>query len=146
RREHARLGEQRRGAAADGVVHERGAVGLASLADDEEIPGLDAAGVVLDPEDPRGRIALERGAVRQLADELREREPLGRAGLARERGSAAGHEAGSNTSRTLVPFGTASPAEGACFTRRPVPRTSGTRPAALTTRTASRAPRPWASG
>src|SRR5262249_51206732 len=56
------------------------------------------------------------------------------------------HDAGSKTSLTLEPFGTGDPAGGCCLTSLPVPSTTGTRPAAPTRRTASRAPIPPASG
>src|SRR5450432_2497717 len=90
-------------------------------------------------------VANNHGIARDLSRDLRECHSIGGAGFF-EDVVVGGHDAGSNIRRTLVPFGTAEPAAGICFTSLPLPSITGTSPAAPTARTASRAPMPWVSG
>jgi hypothetical protein len=78
-----------------------------SFARDEEIPGLDLARVVVHAGDleslgPRGYVQ----STRNLACDVRDVHAPTR------RSRAAAHDAGSNTKRTELPFGTAEPGCG----------------------------------
>ncbi len=79
-------------------------------ASDEQIARLDRARVVADTGHPDPLVPDDLHIARNLARELGERQPF-----------RPGHDAGSNRSRTLVPFAADTPAEGACRTSRPLP-------------------------